>query len=277
MTESTRPQRQPPRPTPAAAATGRRRGNHNGSARRHTGRTGGLLVRGVAAALIAGASLVPAGNATASDSKEPGLPELELQASATGFATHDEMVVHLNADQSGTDVGPLNDKVLEALRKALEATRGVAGVKARVGSVNTMPVHDKDGQRVSWRVVGTVVLEGTDLKSTGDLAGKLSQELQLASVQYRLTPARRAEAENKLIDEAAAAFRERAARTTKALGFQSFELKNVNVQTSTSGPRPPMPMMMKAAMARDMAAESVPADGGDATIDVTLIGTVRLR
>ena len=264
MTES---KRQPPPPLRPAV--------HR--ARRGSLLTRGLLTRGVAAALIAGASLVPAAMAGAAGNEEPGPPELELQASATGFATHDEMVVHLNADQSGTEVGPLNDRVLEALRKALDATRGVAGVKARLGSVNTMPVHDKEGQRVSWRVVGTVVLEGTDLKATGDLAGRLSQDLQLASVQYRLTPARRAEAENKLIDEAAAAFRVRAERATRALGFKAFELKNVNVQTSTSGPRPPMPMMMRASMARDMAAESVPADGGDATIDVTMIGTVRLR
>ena len=88
---------------------------------------GGLLARGVAAALIAGASLVPPAVAAAADD-EPGPPELELQASATGYATNDQMVVHLNAEQSGTEVGPLNDKVLEALRKALDSTRGVAGV-----------------------------------------------------------------------------------------------------------------------------------------------------
>ena len=237
---------------------------------------GGLLARGVAAALIAGASLVPPAVAAAADD-EPGPPELELQASATGYATNDQMVVHLNAEQSGTEVGPLNDKVLEALRKALDSTRGVAGVKARAGSVSTMPVYDKEGQRTAWRVVGSVILEGTDLKATGDLAGQLSRDLHLASVQYRLTPARRAEAENKLIDEAAAAFRERADRATRALGFKTFELKRVNVQTSTSGPRPPVPMMMRAAVARDAMSESVPADGGDATIDVTLVGTVRLR
>ena len=240
----------------------------------HPAPRGSRLERRIAATLIAGAALVPAAVQAAD---EPGPPELELQASATGHATNDEMVVHLNADQSGTEVGPLNDKVLEALRKALDATRGTAGVKARVGSVNTMPIYDKEGQRTHWRVVGTVILEGTDLKATGDLAGRLAQDLHLASVQYRLTPARRAEAENKLIDEAAAAFRERADRTTRALGFQKFELKSVNVQTSTSGPRPPMPMMMKSAMARDSVAESVPAEGGDATIDVTLIGTVRLH
>lgn len=232
------------------------------------------LAPGVAAALIAAATLVPTALQAADP---PGPPELELQASATGYATNDEMVVHLNADQSGTEVGPLNDKVLAALRKALDAAQGVKDVKARVGSVNTMPVYDKEGQRTSWRVVGTVILEGTDLKATGDLAGKLGQDLHLASVQYRLTPARRAEAENRLIDEAAAAFRARADRATKALGFQAFDLKTVNVQTSTSGPRPPMPMMMKSAMARDAAVESVPADGGDATIDVTMMGTVRLR
>ena len=232
------------------------------------------LAPGVAAALIAVAALVP----TAVQAAEPpGPPELELQASASGYATHDEMVVHLNADQSGTEVGPLNDKVLAALRKALDAAQGIKDVKARVGSVNTMPVHDREGQRTGWRVVGTVILEGTDLKATGDLAGRLGQDLHLASVQYRLTPARRAEAENRLIDEAAAAFRVRAERATKALGFQAFDLKTVNVQTSTSGPRPPMPMVMRSAMVRDVAAESVPADGGDATIDVTMMGTVRLR
>ncbi len=261
MTESKRLQRQTQRRISSAA----------------TRSPGARLARGVAAALIVGASLVPPTLARAAAEEQPGPPELELQASATGFAANDEMVVQLNAEQSGAEVGPLNDKVLEALRQALDASRGQSGVKTRLGSVNTMPVHDKDGQRTGWRVVGSVILEGTDLKATGDLAGKLSRDLQLASVQYRLSPGRRAEAENQLIDEAAAAFRARAERTARALGFKTFELKNVNVQTSSSSPRPPMPLMMKAAMARDAAVESVPADGGDATIDVTLIGTVRLR
>lgn len=233
-----------------------------------------------AAALVASAALLPL-SAQADDKarkpRPPAEPELELQATATGFASNDEMVVHLNADESGNEVGPLNDKVLEAMNQALETARQQAGVKARVGSVNTMPIHDREGQRTSWRVVGTVILEGTDLKATGDLAGRLARDLHLASVQYRLTPARRVEAENRLIDEAAAAFRDRAGRASRALGYDGYRLQSVNVQTSTSGPRPPMPMMMKSAMASDHAEAAVPAEGGDATIEVIFFGKVGLR
>jgi predicted secreted protein len=231
-----------------------------------TVRTTSALMIGMAVAALS-APIARAG--------EPEPPELELQATATGQASNDEMVVHLKAEQSGTDIGPLNEKVLQALRTALDSAKGVGGVRARAGSVTTQPVWDKDGKRSSWRVIGTVVLEGSDLKATGELAGRLSRDLHLASVHYRLTPEQRAQAENKLIEDAAAAFRERARRSTAALGFREYEIKSVSVQTSASGPRPPpTPRAMRMA---SEAAIAVPDDGGEATVDVTLTGTVRLR
>lgn len=141
--------------------------------------TCGLMLGMVAVAAL------PAPIAAAAESKPP---ELELQATATGQASNDEMVVHLSAEQSGADIGQLNEKVLQALRTALDTAKGVAGVRARAGSVTTQPIWDKDGKRTGWRVNGAVVLEGADLKATGELAGRLSKDLQLASVQYRLTP-----------------------------------------------------------------------------------------
>ncbi|MET0508796.1 MAG: SIMPL domain-containing protein [Burkholderiaceae bacterium] len=228
--------------------------------------TCGLMLGMVAVAAL------PAPIATAAESKPP---ELELQATATGQASNDEMVVHLSAEQSGADIGQMNEKVLQALRTALDTAKGVAGVRARAGSVTTQPIWDKDGKRTGWRVNGAVVLEGADLKATGELAGRLSKDLQLASVQYRLTPGQRAQAENKLIEDAAAAFRERARRATAALGFREYEIKSVSIQTSASGPRPPpMPRAMRMA---SEAAVAVPDEGGEATVDITLTGTVVLR
>lgn len=204
---------------------------------------------------------------------EREFPELELTATASSRAANDEMVVHLAAERSGTDIGALNRQVLQAMRSGLDAAKDVGGVRARSGSVTTQPVWNKDGKRDGWRVAGQLILEGTDLVATGELAGRLARDLQLSSVEYRLTPQRRSQVENQLIEEVSAAFRERARRATLALGYRDYDLDKVTVQTQASMP-PPMPRAMR--MAAD-AAVPVPAEGGEATVDVTMTGTVRLR
>jgi predicted secreted protein len=222
------------------------------------------IIAGLAAAIV----FSPLAHATERES-----PELELTAMASSRAVNDEMVVHLAAERSGADIGALNRQVLQALRAGLDAAKDVGGVRARSGSVTTQPIWDKDGKRDGWRVAGQLILEGTDLVATGELAGRLARDLQLTHVEFRLTPQRRSQAENQLIEEVAGAFRERARRATLALGYRDYDLDKVTVQTQASMP-PPMPRAMR--MAAE-AAVAVPAEGGEATVEVTMTGTVRLR
>lgn len=202
-------------------------------------------------------------------------PTVHLEASARSELPNDEMVVQLAVERSGPAPEKLNEEVLQALNLALAKSKTVSGVKARLGSVTTQPDWGPQGKRTGWRVRGVVVLEGSDLGATGRLAGELSSDLQIAGVSFRLTEEARTREQARLIEEAAAAFRTKAQQTAKAFGYSSFELKTLDVDHAAQTPPPrPMAMEFRGAAA---AAPSVPTDGGDTTVTLTIGGSVELK
>lgn len=203
-------------------------------------------------------------------------PTVQVQVTASSELPNDEMVVHLAVDRTGSAAEKLNDEVLEALNLALAKARRVDGVRARLGTITTQPEWGPQGKRTGWRVRGVVVLEGRDLRATGALAGDLSADLQIAGVSFQLTRAARAREESRLLKEAAAAFNERARDTAAAFGFSSFELKNLNVNHAQG--EPPRPMQMQMEMRASIASKApVPTEGGDATVTLTIAGSVELK
>jgi predicted secreted protein len=217
-----------------------------------------------AAAALAGAQPAHAG------------PTVQFEAAARSELPNDEMVVHLAVDRSGTVAEKLNDEVLDALNLAIAKAKTVEGVKARLGSITTHPDWGDKGKRIGWRVRGVMVLEGRDLKATGALAGELSEDLQIAGVSFRLTDAARTREESRLLKEAAAAFNERARETAAAFGFGDFEVKKLNINHASESP-PPRPMQMEMRAASANAKSFVPTDGGDATVVLTISGSVELK
>lgn len=204
-------------------------------------------------------------------------PVVELQAEARSQLPNDEMVVELALERTGDKAEALNDEVLKQLESALATARGVAGVKSRLGSVTTQPEWGPKGGRTGWRVRGSLVLEGQNLKATGALAGRLAETLQIASVQFRLTPAARAREESRLLKEAAAAFSTRAQETAQAFGFSQFRIRTLNINHAPEAPVRPVVMARMRGAADAMAAPaSVPTDGGEADVVLTIAGSVEL-
>lgn len=203
-------------------------------------------------------------------------PTLALQAEARAKLANDEMRVVLAAERDGPNPGPLNDAVLQSLNEAIERARGVDGVRTRVGGLSTQPLFGPQGKPAGYRVRGEVVLESTRFAELGALAGVLAQRLQLAGIGFGLSAARRAREEERLLGEAAAAFRSRAAAAAQAFAYKDYELKTLSLAApGYRGPRPIGP-----AMAPDMAvraAAPVPVEGGDSEIVVEVSGTVELR
>jgi len=226
------------------------------------------LALALTSAIVAAAALTGAGVAQAG-------PTVHLEAAARNELPNDEMVVQLAVERSGTVAEKLNDEVLDALNLAIAKSKIVQGVKVRLGSITTQPEWGPQGKRTGWRVRGVMVLEGRDLKATGALAGQLSEDLQIAGVSFRLTDEARTREESRLLTEAAAAFNERARETARAFGFGGFDLKTLNINHTAESPPPrPMQMEMRAASA---AKSFVPTDGGDATVTLTISGSVELK
>lgn len=205
-------------------------------------------------------------------------PTVSLSAHASTKVPSDEMVVSLQVEREGTNLGALNQAVLAELQSALSQAKSISGVRARLGNVRTHQAYSPQGKPNGWRVHGEVVLDSKKLKELGDLTGHLSQKLQLSNVSFRLSAEKKLELEQSLLTDAAQAFRAKAQASAKALGYESFRIKEVNVsQAMEGGSSPVMPMFAKSMAIREAAPASVPVEGGESEVSVTLSGSVTLR
>lgn len=210
----------------------------------------------------------------------PGQAQLQLSAQASRETALDEMTVHFAVEAEGSDPGALNQTVLSRAQEALSLAKKTSGVSARLMGVSTQQVYGPKGTPVGWKVRAQLAVKGSDLPKVGALAGSLGSRLQVAGVEFSLSAQARSALEAELTTEAAAALHQKAAATTKALGFSRYALEEVSLlDESQPGPRPVMAlrrggMEMMAMAAHDGA--PVPADGGTTVVSVRFGATARL-
>lgn len=203
---------------------------------------------------------------------------LTLEASAKADIANDEMVVVMAFERDGADLASINQTVNQTLSAALAQAKKVAGVKARLGSINTNPNWTPQGKPSGWRVRGEIVLTSKELASLGTLSGQLGQNLQITNIQFRLSDDSRKDAEKRLIRDAAQAFKDKAGDAAKALGFNGFAIKDIGLDQGFQVSVRPMPMMRaKSDMMSVSGSAPVPTEGGESEVKVTFNGSVELK
>jgi predicted secreted protein len=209
-----------------------------------------------------------------------GPPTLTLEAQAKSLVANDEMQVIFAVERDGNDLSAMNQTVLQALAAAISDAKKVEGVRARMGTVQTNPNWTAQGKPNGWRVRGEVSLSlqnsSQNFASLGNLAGQLAQRLQLSGINFKLSDDARTAAEKQLIKNAAGAFRAKAQDAASALGYKSFDIKEVNLNNGNNVIIRQAPMM-KAMRSDSMSAAPVPSEGGDSEVTVTFSGTVNLK
>jgi predicted secreted protein len=162
-------------------------------------------------------------------------------------------VVGISAEDS--DPAALAETVNGSMAWALERARARSAVKAKSGSYQTYPVHDK-GRLRRWRASQTLILEGGDSQAMTELVGVLQERLQLQSFDFQVSHATRARVEEELVVEVLAAFRARAEQVREALGVKGYEIDEISLGTSGGPPRPVVRARMELAVSQEPAVEA---------------------
>lgn len=240
------------------------------------------LALSLALAAAVPVALTLASPAAHAQTASPHFPEpagvLSLSSQASADVPQDIIHITLFYEQQAKDPGSLTSALNQRADAALAQAKGVSGVTAHTGAFSVYPSTDRDGKISAWRGRTEVVLESRDFAAASKLAGQLSNQMQIANVEFSLSPDAQRTAEQKLTTEAIKSFRARADEAAKAFGYNSYSIRDVNVSGSRNV-QPYPRMMAMAAAPMDSAKMSAPisVEGGKATVSVTVNGSVQMK
>jgi predicted secreted protein len=202
--------------------------------------------------------------------EDAAMNRVSFQVEVSREVANDQVAATMGVTEEGADAAELADRVNKTMTWALEQTRGKQ-VRVESGSYQTHPVYEKGAIR-RWRASQDVVLESDDHARVVELIGVLQSRLLLRSLRFHVSPERRREVEDELIEEALAAFQARAGRVQKSLGRRGHAIVRISVNTRGGGPPPGPVMRMEAASVAKPATAA-----GASTLSVSVSGTIELE
>lgn len=224
-------------------------------------------------ALLLLAGLAPA--AIAEPPEQPVYDMVSLQAEAHARVPNDLLMATMFVEMSNASPAKLAAAVNGAMNDAMKAGRDFPGVVISTGSQSTWPLYDKAQKLEGWRTRAELQIESKDFEAASRAIARLQSGLQLGGISFSLSPDTAAATENRLIDDAMKAFRERADIIARSLGARNWRVVNVNVG---DGGRPmPMPMLRAMAMAKESAIPEQDMAAGEADLVVNVNGSIQLQ
>jgi predicted secreted protein len=198
---------------------------------------------------------------------------IHLQAERAEKVSNDTMHVTLNTYGEDRDASSLATRINADMAWALQQTGMYKSVKAKTGSYQTWPVERDKILTKGWRGQQTLELESTDIELLSKLAGTLQDKLKINSMRFSVSDEQREAAENRLVEQALDAFKERARIIRVNLKASGYRIVDINVGTSTQ--HPPIRYQSRMAVA-DMAESPVAVEGGESDIRITVSGRIEL-
>jgi predicted secreted protein len=211
---------------------------------------------------------------TNADDDDVRYNQFRLSAQQSESVSNDTMHVTLNTYAEMQDPAKLAARINQEMEWALGIAKQYPDVKVSTGSYQTWPVTRKEVTS-AWRGQQDLMLEGEDTENLGKLTARLQEKLKIKSMSFSVSDEKRMAVENRLIDVALDAFKQRADIIGKNLNASGYRFVDVNVGTSTQ--RPPVMYQARMASVSMEAKDSVAVEGGESDVQVTVSGTVELQ
>jgi predicted secreted protein len=203
---------------------------------------------------------------------------LALSAQASAEVTQDLLTIVLSVTREGADAATVQSQLRQVLDTGLvEARRAVrpGQLDLRTGQFGVYPRYSTRGTLGGWQGTAELVIEGRDMASISQLAGRLPG-MTVARVGYGLSKEAREKAEAEISAQAIQRFKARAEDYARQFGFGGYGIREVNVGQADAMPVQ-QPMFRRAMAAQAAPAdEPVPVEAGRTTVTVVVNGSVQM-
>lgn len=218
-------------------------------------------------------TLAVTGPAAAAE-EAPRYNQIHFQVERNRPVDNDRMHAVLSLTAEDDNAARLAGEINRVMDAALKTAKARPKIEVRTGGYRTWPVHDKNKIR-RWRATQELLLEGSDFADLGNLIGQLQERLQVGSINFSVSPPRRAAVEDELIAQALDAFKQRAELVRKQLAAKGYRLVDVSIN---SGGGQPVPLMRGVAMEAMEKTVAPPAlEAGTSVLNVSVGGTIELQ
>jgi predicted secreted protein len=203
--------------------------------------------------------------------------QVSLEVSSSAEVENDTMIVSLYALEEGSKPVELGNRVNKKINWALEKLKQYKIIKVETESYSTNPVYNKS-QIIAWRVQQSIQLESKDIPLMSEVLAELQQQLKLSGLSFDVSTDKRERQTQLLIDQALAAYSQRATQIANKLQHDRYKIVTMNVSTSANigqyKYRAAGAMLADAEMAQAVAPEVA---SGDQTLTVRVSGTIELE
>lgn len=203
---------------------------------------------------------------------------VNLSASATVEVANDWLTIVFSTSREGGEAAAVQAQLKTALDAALTEARKAAKpgqVEVQTGNFSLNPRYTPKGGLAGWQGNVELVVEGRDTLAVAALVGKV-QTLTVQRVAFSLSRQAREKVEAEVAAQAIERFRARAEAVSRQFGFSGYSLREVNVASEA-------PMFAATRMRVQMAPAMVagdgaplPTEGGKATVNASVSGSVQL-
>jgi predicted secreted protein len=203
---------------------------------------------------------------------------VQLSATAAVEARQDLLSVTLRTSRDGSEPLLVQEQLKAALEAGLAEARSTAqpgAMEVRSGNFSLVPRQGRDGRISGWQGTAEMVLSGRDFERIASTAGRI-QGLTVAGVVFGLSREQRERLETQAQAQGIERFRARAGEVARAFGFTTYTLREVNVSSQELG-TPPRPRFMTMEVRSSATEAPLPLEAGQATVQVTVSGSVQLK
>ncbi len=212
-----------------------------------------------------------------------GLGVLGLSAQASVEVPRDLLSITFSTSRDGADANAVQAQLKQALDAALAVAKGAARagqVEVQTGNFSLYPRYgtpSPSGRQnlTGWQGSAELLVEGKDTATIGALVGRINT-MTVGRVGYRLSREASQRVEAEITSEAIARYRARAAEYAKQFGYAGFVIREVNVATAETGPRP-MAMARMSPAAASAGGEPLALEPGKESVTVSVSGTVQMQ
>ena len=199
----------------------------------------------------------------------------------------DRANVTLTKQLDGDDQRTLMREINLAMRNVVELGKGYTELELETGNyaIRRNVHYKKDSNeidKITYTATGQVIVRSKNFDELLSFVEAAHDDMLVGSISFDLSTDLRRAIEKEILEEALASFRTKADTIAQGLGYDGFEVRNIEVKDSESGSiiRP----VRNATMALSASAESAaspsaapPLEGGKQIVRVSVSGQVALK